>query len=233
MRLVRGMVLDGFGAAGVSVAQQRNMDLLGYLSTDEKNRLVTEMLERSGDESRRHAGETEDLRKAYTNKVEQLVNSHESALRDRQEKHDVQLTNKNAELDEERREKEYWRQQVRERNAELSANREESRLELRQDMLLAVGEVLQSAFRQDDSGELAGDVKAGLALALRAGGAEPLETPGTMVEYNPELHDSKGGLPASGPSSGKVMVVAPGVVYRGGIHGDRVLLKAHVRHEAG
>ena len=138
------------------------------------------------------------------------------------------------EIEQERQEQERLRQQVRERNAELASNREESRLEVRQDMLLAVGEVLQSVRRAASVEELAGNAEAGLTLALRAGGAEPLETPGEQVAYDPEKHHlenhhAEGGLPGSSP----VRVVAPGVVYRGGIHGDRVLLKAHVKHEAG
>ena len=132
-------------------------------------------------------------------------------------------------IEQERQEQERLRQQVRERNAELAANREESRLELRQDMLLAVGEVLQSVHRRNGSGEPAGDVAAGLALALRAGGAEPLGTPGKVVEFDPELHQAEKGA----PDRSLVRVVAPGVVYRGGILGDRVLLKAQVKHEAG
>ena len=120
------------------------------------------------------------------------------------------------------------RQQVRERNAELAANREESRLEVRRDMLLVVGEVLQSVSRSRDSGALAGDVEAGLTLALRAGGAERLETPGEIVAFDPELHDTEGNVPARGA----VRVIAPGVVYRGGTHGESVLLKAQVKHEA-
>ena len=134
-----------------------------------------------------------------------------------------------AQLEQEREEQERLRQQVRERNAELAANREESRLELRQDMLLAVGEVLQSVHHRNGSGEPAWDVAAGLALALRAGGAEPLGTPGKVVEFDPELHQAE----KSAPDRSLVRVVAPGVVYRGGIHGDRVLLKAQVKHEAG
>ena len=139
-----------------------------------------------------------------------------------------------AQLEHERQEQDRLRQQVRERNAELAANREESRLELRQDMLLAVGEVLQSVSRGGEAGELAVNTAAGLTLALRAGGAEPLGTSGERALYDPEHHQlenhqAHGGL----NDSGTVTVVAPGVIFRGGIHGDRVLLKAHVIHEAG
>ena len=138
-------------------------------------------------------------------------------------------------IEQERQEQERLRQQVRERNAELAANREESRLEIRQDMLLAVGEVIQSVSSGGDSGEMAAGVQAGLNLALRAGGAEPLEAQGKRVGYDPEIHslvnennEDAGGLADSSP----VMVVAPGVVVRGETSGDRILLKAQVRHEA-
>ncbi len=153
-----------------------------------------------------------------------------------QEKHDImvdeilpRVPELERQLERERQEQERLRQQVRERNAELTANREESRLELRQDMLLAVGEVLQSVCRSDDSRATDNSVVAGLALALRAGGAEQLGTPGEVVEFNPEYHQ----VGTSVPERGRVKVVAPGVVYRGELHGDRVLLKAQVKHEAG
>lgn len=154
-----------------------------------------------------NAGNLEELKEAHENRIEQ-----------------------------ERQEQERLRQQVRERNAELAANREESRLEIRQDTLLAVGEVLQSVSSSKDSGELAGSVLAGLTLALRAGGAELLEAPGQLVKYDTEIHllvsdinEHEEGLSDSDP----VVVVAPGVVVRSGTLGDRILLKAQVRREAG
>ena len=133
-----------------------------------------------------------------------------------------------AELQRERQEQERLRQQVRERNAELAANREVSRLELRQDMLLAVGEVLRSVFRQTALENWRGR-GCRTCPALRAGGAEPLGIPGEAVKYDPELHQPERGV----PEHGQVRVVAPGVIYRGGIYGNRVLLKAQVKHEAG
>ena len=159
-----------------------------------------------------NAGNLEELKEAHENRIEQ-----------------------------ERQEQERLRQQVRERNAELAANREESRLEIKQDMLLAVGEVLQSVSSGRDSGELAGSVLAGLTLALRAGGAELLEAPGQLVKYDTEIHhlvsdinEYEEGLSDSAPAKVKrVKVVAPGVIVRSGTLGDRVLLKAQVRHEAG
>ena len=179
------------------------------------------------DEPQKHGRSVEFTFSAIVSKIGQARTSAQAEVQTRSEE-------AQAQIERERQEQERLRQQVRERNAELAANREESRLELRQDMLLAVGEVLQSVRRAGSSEELAGNVEAGLTIALRAGGAEPLETPGARVAYDPEKHQlesrhMEGGLPDSSP----VTVVAPGVIYRGGIHGDRVLLKAHVRHEAG
>ena len=154
--------------------------------------------------------------------IDEIIKQRDAELTELREAHE-------AELERERQEQERLRQQVRERNAELAANREESRLEIRRDMLLAVGELLQSVRGSADAEGLAVNVEAGLSLALRAGGAEPLETAGIVVEYDPALHEAKGTPPGSGP----VRVVAPGVIVRGGVHGDRVLLKAHVKHEAG
>ena len=134
-----------------------------------------------------------------------------------------------TQLQQERLEQERLRRQVQALDAELEAQREESRLEIRQDMLLAVGEVLQSVYCRDRIEEMAGNVEAGLTLALRAGGAELLEKPGEMIKYNPQRHQAKDDL----HESAIVKVLAPGVIFRGGVHGDRVLLKAHVKHEAG
>lgn len=135
-------------------------------------------------------------------RIEQVIARKDGELAEMQKSHEAKMRR-------ERQEQEQLRQQVRERNAELDARREESRLEIRKDMLLAVGEVLQMvARRQGGIDDLAGNVEAGLRLALRAGGADLLET----------VPDGK--------------VVAPGVIVRGGDHGDLVLLPAQVKHEA-
>ena len=148
--------------------------------------------------------------------------SGRSQVRNLEETHEAQIR-------QERQEQERLRQQVQALDAELDTRREESRLEIRQDMLLAVGEVLQSVYRRDRVEEMAGNVEAGLTLALRAGGAELLEKPGEIVRYNPQRHQAKDDL----PESVIVRVLAPGVIVHGGMHGDRVLLKAHVKNEAG
>ena len=105
-------------------------------------------------------------------------------VKDLEQTHEVQIQ-------QERQEQQRLRQQMQALAAELDARREESRLEIRQDMLLAVGEVLQSVCLRDSVEELAGDVEAGLTLALRAGGADLLETPGALVNYEPQRHPGR------------------------------------------
>lgn len=156
------------------------------------------------------------------------IKAREAKISGRLQVKDLEQTHE-VQIQQERQEQQRLRQQVQALDAELDARREESRLEIRQDMLLAVGEVLQSVCLRDSVEELAGDVEAGLTLALRAGGADLLETPGALVNYEPQRHQAKGDL----PPSAMVKVLAPGVIVRGGVHGDRVLLKAHVKHEAG
>ena len=156
------------------------------------------------------------------------IKAGEAKISGRLQVKDLEQTHE-AQIQQERQEQQRLRRQMQALDAELDARREESRLEIRQDMLLAVGEVLQSVCLRDSVEELAGDVEAGLTLALRAGGADLLETPGALVNYEPQRHQAKGDL----PPSAMVKVLAPGVIVRGGVHGDRVLLKAHVKHEAG
>ena len=152
--------------------------------------------------------------------VEEVIAGKNQELRNQQQAHE-------AEIQRERQEQERLRLQIQSLGAELAAQREESRLEVRMDMLLAVGEVLQSVYANRGAEEIAGSVTAGLTLALRAGGAELLETPGETVGFKPQWHQAKDDLPESAP----VEVIAPGIIARGGLHGDRVLLKAQVRHE--
>ena len=141
-------------------------------------------------------------------------------VKDLEEAHEAQIRS-------ERQEQDRLRQQIQSLSAELAAQREESRLEVRMDMLLAVGEVLQTVYVSCGGEELAGSVTAGLTLAVRAGGADLLESPGETVSFRPQWHQTKEDL----PESADVEVLAPGIIVRGGLHGDRVLLKAQVRHE--
>ena len=156
--------------------------------------------------------------------VQQVHTQTFSSLR---QSHETEMEHERQNVDGLQREISRLNQQIQERNAELHSRREESRLEIRQDILLAVGEVLQSLYQRHGSEGTVGDIEAGLALALRAGGAELLESVGASINFQPRLHAAEQELPDSTP----VNVVAPGVIVRSGIHGDRVLLKAQVKHE--
>ena len=108
---------------------------------------------------------------------------------------------------------------------EIAQRREESQLEIRRDMLLSIGEVLQIVSKKDKKlVDLISDVQAGLSLALRAGGAEILGRVGQVVSYDPKLHQSDKNL----DQGASVIITAPGVRIDTGRLGDLVLLKACV-----
>ena len=126
-------------------------------------------------------------------------------------------------LEQGRREQGRLRQQVQTLDAQMASGREESRLEVRQGILLAVGDALQRAYLQGKKAEdRLGVVITTLPKALQEGGAETLGKVGEIVKYNPKLHHS----PEAVSSGVKVRLTAPGVVV-----GDRVILKASVSTE--
>ena len=139
-------------------------------------------------------------------------------LEERRDAYDVELERK-------RREEERLRQQNETFRAQMASGRQESRLEVRLDMLLEIGDILQRALREDSPPEeRLRDVIARIPVALGAGGAETLGTAGETVPYDPRLHHSTAGI----PNGTLVRLVAPGVVARGESFGDRVILKANV-----
>ena len=157
-----------------------------------------------------------------------IQKDHYRDMESLQQSHASEIERKGHESEQLRQQISHLGKQVQERNAELDAKRVESRLEIRQDMLLAVGEVLQSMYLRQQGGESSATVEAGLTLALRAGGADLLEAPGEIVQFKPQWHQAIG----DSTVATLVKVLAPGVIVRGGVHGDRVLLKAQVTHEA-
>ena len=128
-----------------------------------------------------------------------------------------------AELERERREQERLRERVQSLSAQMASGREESRVEIRQGMLLAVGDVLQRAYLQGKSAEdRLKNVITTLPSALREGGAATFGAVGDTVKYDPKLHHSSETI----PTDAKVCLTAPGVKV-----GERVILKASVSTE--
>ena len=230
---VLGYIADSRHAAGDEDVTLRLMATLSLGS--ERDELVQRT---AGELSKMVAVQAELTLPAFTEQavvskrlpvLENIAGDIEQAIADKDREISQLRASQEAQLEQERAEQERLRQQVRERNAELAARREESRLDIRQDMLLAVGEVLQCVPCAASREELARTVEAGLSLALGAGGAELLEQGGAVIDFDPVLHDAMEGR----RPTGRVRVLAPGVIVRGGVHGDRVLLKARVKHEEG
>lgn len=131
----------------------------------------------------------------------------------------------NANVEGARRERDRMSRQTATFRALMESNREESRLEVREGMLLAVGDALQRAHRGDASYEQRlKSVLSALRTALREGGAEQFGTVGENVGYDPKFHHT----PTVTTRGATVKVIAPGVIVRTDTFGDRVILKASV-----
>ena len=141
-----------------------------------------------------------------------------------------QLRVHEEQLERGRLETERLRQQTAAFRAQMESGREESRLEVRKGMLLAIGDVMQRAHNPDRSAsERLLDVIATIPTALREGNAEALGVVGEAVPFDPRVHHSMENL----PRGTTVRLSAPGVVVRGGEHGDNVILKAIVTRDPG
>ena len=116
-------------------------------------------------------------------------------------------------------------QEIRRLRTQILSSREESRMDILEDILTVLSETLQSIRPLEDRPEeLFRHVEARLALALRAGGAEEFGTIGETVSYDPTQHQAATEIPIRSP----VCVAARGAVMRGKVTGDRVLMKARV-----
>ena len=137
--------------------------------------------------------------------------------------HEVET--RNTQLLEKQQEIERIHRTVDDLQQEIARRREEAQLEIRRDILLAIGEILQILSEKDKkSTDLISDVEAGLSLALHAGGAEVLGRKGQVVTYDPRLHWAEQGL----DQGTSVVIMAPGVRVRGDQLEDLILLKARV-----
>ena len=163
--------------------------------------------------------------------------SYEKQLEQQRQEQDRQCASYEKQLDEQKqkiddfhREMNHLRQQIQTLNVMLASKREESRLDIRRDMLLVVGEAIQLMYRQQSNPEVAlRDLEAGLVLALGAGGAQLLEVAGSSVKYDPFRHKVEGETADGTP----VRVFAPGVIVPSKRLGDAVLLKALVSEFSG
>ena len=206
------VLTDGRG----EIPDQASTELAEALASPEKYSRSVQTLT-SGARSR-HARELADARRQHSDELEGVKESHDKELENLRISHADRLAM--AEQEHER-----LRSQKRQIEATMSSGREESRLEVRHDVLLSVGDALQRSYRDDRSArDRLDDVVRTLASALRAGGAEVLESVGSNVYFDPKFHHSPAPISARAP----VTVSAPGVIA-----GERVILKANVAASSG
>ena len=115
--------------------------------------------------------------------------------------------------------------------ADRASNRELSRLEIREDMLLRIGGIMQRISYLQRIGEnpeiQLRELMERLPRVLHDGGAQLLGATGEVVAFNPAHHHSREEI----HSGTRVKVSAPGVIATGGSFGDKVILKANVTVE--
>lgn len=185
---------------------------------------VTDQAAMSMCEALTHGPETladESLSRLLAVTYERISQSQEEEKR----RHEADQASYEMRLEQARWEEQRLRQQLHDLRTQLSQRREESTLDIRQDMLLVLGETLQLACQwQGGLQDLVRDVEAGLSLALQAGGAEELGKVGDQVTFDPRLHQAR---EETTPGT-SVRITAPGVLVRSPSSQDRVLLKAQV-----
>ena len=194
------LLSDGSGETVNKAAEQVGAALSGAAAEHQTGPVWPALL--SG--ARQHIA---DLRAQHAQELEEQRLSHE------------------ARLEEMRREAEQLNRRVEGIRAQIAEGREESRMDIRQDMLLVMAETLQSLPEWADNPQaLVKNVEAKLGLALGAGGAERLGTIGETVPFDPRLHKSAKSIAIDS----QVRVGVPGAIVRGKLTGDRVLIKAKV-----
>ena len=125
----------------------------------------------------------------------------------------------------EKKEQERLQDRVETLRNQLFSGYELSKLDIRKDMLVLIGELSQLAAEQDCASEgFARDVRAGLALALQAGGANMLGAIGEIARFDPSEHQAAGYVKVGD----SVKITVPGVKVKGQHTDDSVLVKAQV-----
>ena len=177
-----------------------------------------------------HATDLEQQRKSHTAELKLQRENHGTELKLQRESHAADLEQQRkehaADFKQWQREEERLNKQLQTLRAEIAANREESRLEIRRDMLDAMAATLKALRQgQSDPAGLLRDTEAGLKLALQAGEAQFYGEVWQLVEYDPDLHES----PESLSRGESVTIIHPGVFIPGTKTGNYILLKAQVQ----
>jgi len=147
------------------------------------------------------------------------------AKRDVEQRLRKDIASLNEQLTEEKRGRERTKRAVDDLQTQLAKNREEAILEIRRDMLLVIGELMQlTSGKKNKPAEIIPDIEAGLSLALNAGDAEIYGQVGQMVAYDGKLHVAEGTV----EQGDSVVIVVPGVIVRSHQTDNLILLKAHV-----
>ena len=162
-----------------------------------------------------HAADLERQQKSHAADLQQQRESHAADLKQQRENHAGELKSQ----------EERFNYQIKSLWDSIDSRMEQSRLAVRKDMLLRIGDILQRAYHPTNDPETKlNQVITHLPLALRDGGAELLGEVGETTAFDPTRHH-----PSREIASGSlVRLTAPGVIITGGEFGELVILKANV-----
>ena len=180
-----------------------------------------------------HAAELKQQQETYAAELRQQRASHTADLEQQRETYAAELKrlkeSHDSSLERWQREEERLYNRINTLIADKAALREESRLEIRQEMLLRVGDIIQRGYHTGKTPEARlNELMEILPYALRDGGAQPLGAVGEIVPYDPRLHHSPEKIAIGSP----VRLSAPGVIVIGGSFGDKIILKANVTRDS-
>ena len=165
---------------------------------------------------------TDNVWEGLLTQVRDYINNLEQAHAEELER---QRRSLDDQLEEQRWKVENLSQEVDRLRSQIVAGREESRMDILQDIVAVISGTLQE-IRQPDTSvtEPLRYVEPKLVLALRAAGAHEFGTVGDLVPYDPVMHKAGEHIPLHTP----VRVSARGAIMSGKFTGDRVVLKAIV-----
>lgn len=191
--------------------------------------LIQQRENHAADLQRQRENHTADLQQQRDSHAADLVRQREAHTVDLQQQRDAHTADFQQQRDSHAADLDKWKQEeerLYNRIQNLVADRKESRLDIRRDMLEAMAVTLKILRQgQGDPASLLRDAEAGLKLALQAGEAQFYGETNQLVEYDPDMHEAPENL-----SRGEtVTVIHPGAFITGAKTGNYILLKAQVK----
>ena len=167
-----------------------------------------------------HAEELRSQRDHYISELRIQRESHAADLEQQREIHAVDLLRLRSQVEEREKQIEGLREYI-------ATSREESRLDIRRGMLEVMADTLRTLQKSsiNPAADILRDTKAGIEIALQAGGVEWFGELKDEVEFDPRMYEGDEDL----MPGDTVRIVERGAKVPGNRTGDFILIKAQVK----